>query len=294
MAPVIPFMTEHIWQELTRKVLRGAELSVHLSDWPKPIEGVHDDGVLESTALSRDVIATAMRLRNESQIKVRQPLAVLYVCCTPEQAGKIGIFEQSVLDELNIKEIKYIEDKSVFENAYLAVNFKVSGAVLKQNVNKMKQSLSELDGEAMAALVAQFDRGENIQVPGWEEAYDASVFLRQTATRKGIVSAECSAEMVVALDTAITEELKKEGAVRDIIRQCQILRKDAGYQVEQHVAVSIVTADAFLGGALKDDQAHIASELLADSIVFEAMEGADLSREMDTEYGAVAVAVKKA
>lgn len=294
MAPIIPFMTEHIWQDLTRKVLRGAELSVHLSDWPQPLEGIHDDGVLESTALSRDIIATAMRLRNEAQIKVRQPLSVLYVCCTPEQAGKIAVFEQSVLDELNIKEIKYIEDKSVFEDAYLAVNFKVAGAVLKQNVNKMKQSLAGLDADAMAALVAQFDAGGKVQVPGWEEAYDASVFLRQTATKQGIVSAECSAEMVVAIDTAITEDLKKEGAVRDIIRQCQILRKDAGYQVEQHVAVSIVTADAFLGGALKDDQTHIASELLADSVAFAAMADADLAREIDTEYGSVSVAVKKA
>lgn len=293
MAPVIPFMTEHMWQSLTRKVLRNAELSVHLSDWPQPIEGIHDDGVMESTALSRDIIATAMRLRNESQIKVRQPLSVLYVCCTPEQAGKIGTFEQNVLDELNIKSIKYIEDKSVFEDAYLAVNFKVAGAVLKQNVNKMKQSLAELDADAMAALVAQFDQGGKVQVPGWDEAYDASVFLRQTATKKGIVSAECSAEMVVAIDTAITEDLKKEGAVRDIIRQCQILRKDAGYQVEQHVAVSIVTADAFLGGALKDDEGHIASELLADTVSFEAMADADLAREIDTEYGNVAVAVKK-
>lgn len=294
MAPIIPFMTEHIWQELTRKVLRNAELSVHLSDWPKPIEGIHDDGVLESTALSRDIIATAMRLRNEAQIKVRQPLSVLYVCCTPEQADKIAVFEQSVLDELNIKAIKYIGDKSVFEDAYLAVNFKVAGAVLKQNVNKMKQSLAELDADAMAALVAQFDQGGKVQVPGWEEAYDASIFQRQTATKQGIVSAECSAEMVIAIDTTITEDLKKEGAVRDIIRQCQILRKDAGYQVEQHVAVSIVTADSFLSGALKDDEAHIASELLADSLSFEALADADLARDIDTEYGSVAVAVKRA
>lgn len=294
MAPVIPFMTEHIWQELTRKVLRNAELSVHLSDWPRPIEGIHDDGVMESTALSRDIIATAMRLRNEAQIKVRQPLSVLYVCCTPDQAEKIATFEQNVLDELNIKAIRYLQDQSVFEDAYLAVNFKVAGAVLKQNVNKMKQCLAGLEPEAMADLVAQFDRGDQVQVPGWEEAYDASVFLRQTATKQGIMSAECSAEMVVAIDTAITEDLRKEGAVRDVIRQCQILRKDAGYQVEQHVAVSIVTANAFLSGALKEDAQHIASELLADSIAFEALEESDFSREIDTEYGNVAIAVRRA
>ena len=71
MSPIIPFMTEHIWQELTRKVMPNAPISVHLSDWPQPLEGIADDGVIEQTERARAVIATAMRLRNEQQLKVR-------------------------------------------------------------------------------------------------------------------------------------------------------------------------------------------------------------------------------
>ena len=74
-------MTEHIWQELTRKVMPNAPISVHLSDWPQPLEGIADDGVIEQTERARAVIATAMRLRNEQQLKVRQPLQKLYICC---------------------------------------------------------------------------------------------------------------------------------------------------------------------------------------------------------------------
>ena len=69
MSPVIPFMTEHIWQNFTRKVMPSSPISVHLCDWPKPIEGFEDDGIVEKTAVSREIIATAMRLRNEQQLK---------------------------------------------------------------------------------------------------------------------------------------------------------------------------------------------------------------------------------
>ena len=158
MAPIIPFMTEHIWQELTRKVLPSSAISVHLSGWPKEMEGFEDDGIIEQTALARDVIAVAMRLRNEHQLKVRQPLAKLFVCCDDDTANKLKAFEKNILDELNIKNIEYIKDKSVLEDSYLTVNFKAAGAVLKQNVNKFKQSLENAGKDEKAAMAASVKR----------------------------------------------------------------------------------------------------------------------------------------
>lgn len=294
MAPVIPFMTEHMWQALTRKVVQDAPLSVHLADWPAETQGISDDGVLEATALSRDVIATAMRLRNECQVKVRQPLAALYVCCSAEKAQQLRVFERSILDELNVKEIRYLTDTSALEDSYLAVNFKVAGAVLKQNVNRMKTSLESLDAGQMDALVAAYENGGCVSVPGWNEAYDAAIFVKQTRTKAGMACAKCQNDMDVALDIRITEALKREGAVRDVIRQCQLLRKEAGYQVEQHVVIALDTADAFLLEALKADETHIASELLADGIVFGTLDAADLIKKIDTESGSMTLAVKKA
>ena len=294
MAPIIPFMTEHIWQELTRKVLPSSAISVHLSGWPKEMEGFEDDGIIEQTALARDVIAVAMRLRNEHQLKVRQPLAKLFVCCDDDTANKLKAFEKNILDELNIKNIEYIKDKSVLEDSYLTVNFKAAGAVLKQNVNKFKQSLENASKDEMAAMAASVAAGEKVSVPGWDEEFDPSLFQMNYKTKEGIVSAECSDDITAALDVVITEELKKEGIVRDAVRQCQLLRKEAGYQVEQRIVIAINSSHDFVMSALKEKADHIASELLANEVIFGTLDGADMTKEAEAAGEKIEISVKKA
>lgn len=293
MAPVIPFMTEYIWQKLIKVCEPNCAESVHLSDWPTVIEGFEDDGIIEETALARDVIAVAMRLRNEQQIKVRQPLNKLFICCESDKADKIKTFEKNILDELNIKNIEYISDANLLEDKYCAVNFKVAGAVLKQNVNKMKQTLENLSDADMKSLTDAVIEGGEVEVPGWDEKFDASVFAVNSKTKSGIVSAEFGTDGVLALDVVLTDELLKDGAVRDIIRQCQLLRKEAGYQVEQHIAASINTADEFMLSALNDKKDYIANELLADSLVIGDSNSADLSKTISVNGKDVTISVSK-
>lgn len=293
MAPVIPFMTEYIWQKLIKVCEPNSAESVHLSDWPTVIEGFEDDGIIEETALARDVIAVAMRLRNEQQIKVRQPLNKLFVCCESDKADKIKTFEKNILDELNIKNIEYISDANLLEDKYCAVNFKVAGAVLKQNVNKMKQTLENLTDDDMKAVTEAVIAGGEVAVPGWDEKFDASVFAVNTKTKSGIVSAEFGTDCVLALDVVLTDDLLKDGAVRDIIRQCQLLRKEAGYQVEQHIAASINTADEFMLTALNEKKTYIANELLADSLYIGEDISADLSKTVSVNGKDVTISVSK-
>lgn len=293
MAPVIPFMTEYIWQKLIKVCEPNSAESVHLSDWPTVIEGFEDDGIIEETALARDVIAVAMRLRNEQQIKVRQPLNKLFICCESDKTDKIKTFEKNILDELNIKNIEYISDANLLEDKYCAVNFKVAGAVLKQNVNKMKQTLENLSDDDMKSLTDAVLAGGEVAVPGWDEKFDASVFAVNTKTKSGIVSAEFGTDGVLALDVILTDELLKDGAVRDIIRQCQLLRKEAGYQVEQHIAASINTADEFMLSALNEKKTYIANELLADSLSIGEDIKADLSKTVSVNGKDVTISVSK-
>ena len=293
MAPVIPFMTEYIWQKLIKVCEPNCAESVHLSDWPTVIEGFEDGGIIEETALARDVIAVAMRLRNEQQIKVRQPLNKLFICCESDKADKIKTFEKNILDELNIKNIEYISDANLLEDKYCAVNFKVAGAVLKQNVNKMKQTLENLSDDDMKSLTDAVLAGGEVAVPGWDEKFDASVFAVNTKTKSGIVSAEFGTDGVLALDVVLTDELLKDGAVRDIIRQCQLLRKEAGYQVEQHIAASINTADEFMLSALNEKKIYIANELLADSLYIGEDIKADLSKMLSVNGKDVTISVSK-
>ena len=294
MAPIIPFMTEHIWQNLTRKVMPSSELSVHLSDWPKPVEGFDNPEIIENTAKAREIIAVAMRLRNENQIKVRQPLSRLFIAAEKAQMEKLAPYTRAILDELNIKEIVPVEDKSVLEDSFLTVNFRAAGAVLKKDVNKMKQALADASDEEMAAYTAAAAAGEKVLVKGFDEAYDPSIFMIESKTKAGIVSAECPDKTVVALDVVLTDELIEEGIVRDIIRQCQIIRKEAGYEVEQRVNIAITTNNERIRKAVEADVEHMKAELLADNIQLDMARVADLTKEVEIADASVSISVIKA
>ena len=295
MAPIIPFMTESIWQNLTRRVLPSSELSVHLSDWPEVIPGFEDDGIISQTADARDIIAVAMRLRNEHQIKVRQPLSTLYVCADEAEIEKIKVFEKNILDELNIKQLVPVKDKAELEGSYLTVNFRAAGAVLKQNVNKMKQALESASTEEMAEYTKAALNGEKVLVKGFDEAYDPAIFTVMSKTKEGIVSAECQNKTVVALDVVLTDTLIKEGTVRDVVRQCQLVRKEAGYEVEQRVVMAIASDSDFVLATLAENKAYMADELLADELLLgETIESADYTKECEAADAKVTIAVKKA
>lgn len=295
MAPIIPFMTESIWQNLTRRVLPSSELSVHLSDWPEVIPGFEDDGIISQTADARDIIAVAMRLRNEHQIKVRQPLSTLYVCADEAEIEKIKVFEKNILDELNIKQLVPVKDKAELEDSYLTVNFRAAGAVLKQNVNKMKQALESATAEEMAEYTKAAQNGEKVLVKGFDEAYDPAIFTVMSKTKEGIVSAECQNKTVVALDVVLTDALIKEGTVRDVVRQCQLVRKEAGYEVEQRVVMAIASDSDFVLATLAENKAYMADELLADKLLLgEAIDNADYTKECEAADAKVTIAVKKA
>ena len=111
-------------------------------------------------------------------------------------------------------------------------------------------------------------------------------------TKSGVVSASVTPDVTVALDIVITEDLKKEGAVRDVIRQCQLLRKEAGYQVEQRITVAM-SGDSFVIDALAEKTDHIAAELLADEVIFGELDGSDLTKEIEAAGKSVTIAVKK-
>ncbi len=292
MAPIIPFMTEGIWQRLVRKVMPSAPISVHLTDFPKPMDLFEDDGLTAQVAQVRDIIATAMRLRNEQQLKVRQPLAKLFVCTEDPQA--IRTFERSILDELNVKEVEYINDFSVLEEITLGVNFKAAGAVLKKDVNRFKAALENAAADEMQAMAAAFKAGEAVAVPGFEGTFDPSLFVENRRTKAGVVSAQCADGLDTALDVTLTDALRKEGAVRDVIRQCQLLRKEAGYSVEQRINAAVQTQDAFLLEALTEKKDHIAAELLAGELVINAPFESDLEKTFEVAGASVTAAVRKA
>ncbi|MDR2525683.1 MAG: isoleucine--tRNA ligase [Oscillospiraceae bacterium] len=289
MAPILPFMTETIWQKLVRPMEADAPLSVHLGAWPQPLTGIEDDGILADTALVRETVATALRLRNEQNLKVRQPLAALYIVCPPGRRSAFARLERQLLDELNVKAVVFPESATELQVKLPQVNFKLAGAALKAQVNAFKAHLAALSPENALAVAAQAEAGGTVLVPGWESELPAELFALQTQTRPGVVSAE-QGEITVALDTEITPALRREGAVRDVIRQIQILRKEAGYAVEQRIRLRLHTHGAFLGEAVAEAKAHLLEEALATEDV--SLESHDIQRSFEIAGETITITLK--
>jgi len=283
MSPVIPFQTEAIWQKLVREIEPDSPISIHLSAWPAPLPGIENDGLLEQTELVREVIATALRLRNENNLKVRQPLQSLFIVCDEEARAALMLFEQQVLSELNVKELCFLDSAQELQIKIPTVNFKLAGAVFKSRINAFKERVTavatEKDYAIIAKIVAQIEAGETVSIPGLEEAAEARLFTLQSKTKPGIASTQTDT-ITVALDIELTDDLRREGAVRDVIRQIQTLRKEAGYAVEQRIKLRLSTQNEFLGQALKHVREHIQAEVLADDFDFELADIPELKEQL--------------
>lgn len=265
IAPVIPFMTEHVWQNIVRPLDASAPISVHLEDFPKA-EEIGGEDILEANALVRDVINMALKLRNEQQLKVKQPLRTMTVVSDDEKAAMLRNYADVICDEMNVKSLEFASDKSALESGFLTLNFRKAGAVLKGNVNKVKGMLEGSDAAAMAAMVAGFDAG-TVNVPGWDEALPAELFIRNAKPKEGVILTEENG-ICVALDTVLDEALVNEGIYRELQRQCQVLRRDFGFRVEQHIRLSLNGEGKAIEVA-KQYADSLRSECLADEVYFE-------------------------
>ncbi|MDO5014996.1 MAG: isoleucine--tRNA ligase [Clostridia bacterium] len=294
MSPIIPFMTETIWQELIRKVDEGAELSVHLSDWPEIMTGYEDDSIVNDTDFARDIIQAALRLRNEAQIKVRQPLSAMYVCAEEEQINRLENFEKIIKDELNIKELKGINDFSVLEDNYLTVNFKNAGQVLKNKVNSLKEVLSNLNKEEHQKLIDSLSKDKEISIDGFDMPLGENIFNIEKRTKENYTSCVCNDQKtVVALDTEISTELAKEGILRDIVRSCQVARKDADFDVSQRITLALISKSENLNQIVEENLEHIKSELLANEVSQNELPMADYKTKISINEESLEIQLKK-
>ena len=184
-------MTEHVWQEVVRRYSNESAESVHLSTWPKVLAGVDvNDSVLTQVQEVRDIISLALKLRNEKQVRIRQPLQTLYVC---GKEGKIALapeLENVLASEVNVKELAFLEDTSALEDAYAVLDFKKAGAVLKADVNHVKNLLAGLSAEDMHAVAAAVQAGGEVRVPGYDAALSAEIFALKHAPKAHLAVAE--------------------------------------------------------------------------------------------------------
>ena len=255
MAPVIPFMTEQIWQTMILRFGSG-EASVHLSDFPKP-QLQTDNNILREVETVRKIIAGGMKIRNESQIKVRQPLSTLYIDLSFETVCKK--YSEQIKEEINVKELVFISDWNILCDEYLTLNFKTAGRTLKGDLNKIKEIIEKLPESAMLSYVEKIKSGGEVVIDGY--TLTADMFIVEIRDKSGIK--RLTDEMPLAMCIDITQELKDEGCYRELLRNCQVLRKEAGFEIADRINLNFTADSAYLVDIIKKYKMSIERETLA-------------------------------
>lgn len=285
MAPVIPFMTEYIWQNMVREVEKDEAEFVLAGGFPTFRQECVFDGVVEKANVARDIITVAQRLRNENQIKVKQPLKTMYLMLDDSKKCAVKDFENIIKDELNIKEIVFESDSSKFNDVFLGVNFKTAGAVLKGDVQRLKAVLTSMSKEDMAKAVDGYKAG-SVKLDGFD-ALSSDIFILNNKPKTDFVIAN-SNDVSIVLDITIDENLMKEGLSRELIRAVQVLRKEANFNIEQRISLFIETADSTLKSVVETYKDKIISEALVRS--YEDMPSPTIDKTV--EIGGESVRIK--
>ena len=290
MAPVIPFLTEYIWQKMVRVTEPEAPVSIMLGGFPKEISGLSQEDILQSADIARKVIASALRLRNEKSLKIKQPLRTLYVLADEKIEKAVRTFENVIKDEINVKYIEFEKNTDRFNIPFLTVNFKTAGAVLKNGVQAVKSVLQNATAEQMSMFVQGFKEGKVALEPYGE--LDANLFvLNFKAKEEFVISTENG--ITIVLDTTLDNALMLEGAYRELVRSAQVLRKEAEFNISDRVEMDIVSTSPFISLVIKTYGDKIAQEVLATSFN-KGIAVADIEKEVEVADEKVIIKLKVA
>ena len=259
-APFTPFMSETMYQNMVRTVDKSAPESIHLCDWPKKDESFIDPELEANMAAVLDIVVLGRSARNAANIKNRQPVAAMYV------QGKAlpDMYVSIIADELNVKEVKFVDDASSFISYRVKPQLKTLGPRYGKLLPKINQYLA---GEGVGnAVVAAHNRGESYKfdIDGTEISLAAEDVLVSTEENAGFVTVT-EHDLSVVLDTNLTPELIEEGFVREIVSKVQTMRKEAGFEVTDHIVLSH-HGNSLIEGIFARHGAEIAADTLADSI----------------------------
>ncbi|MEG1895864.1 MAG: DUF5915 domain-containing protein, partial [Oscillospiraceae bacterium] len=284
-APMIPFMSEQMYQNLVRTTDKTAPESVHLCYYPVADENAIDLELEKDMSLVLEVATLARSARNTSNIKNRQPLAKMFF-----KADRVlnDYYKAILAEELNVKGVEEITDASGYLSYSFKPQLKTLGPKYGKRIGEIRTLLAALDGaKAKAAL----DRDGQLVLasPDGDIVLAAEDLLVETKQTEGFESVSDN-NVIVALDTHITPKLLEEGFVREIISKLQTMRKDAGFEVLDHIAVYIEGNDT-IARIAKDNMGEIMENVLAGTLEFAKAEG--FTKEWDINGETVTFTVVK-
>ena len=259
-APMIPFMTEEIYQNLVCNIDKNAPESIHLCDYPVADESCIDEKLEDNMDEVLKIVVMGRAARNTANIKNRQPIGRMFVKAPHE----LSVFYQEIIEEeLNVKTVVFTDDVRDFTSYSFKPQLKTVGPKYGKQLNNIRKALSEVDGNTAmdtlnekGALTFEFD--------GSEVVLTKEDLLIDTAQMEGYVS-EGDNTVTVVLDTNLTPELIEEGFVRELISKIQTMRKEAGFEVMDHILITS-EGNEKIAGILEAHGEVIKSEVLAEDI----------------------------
>ena len=261
-APMIPFMTEDIYQNLVRSVDKNAPISIHLCDFPKFDEKLIDKDLENSMEEVLDIVVLGRACRNTANIKNRQPIGKMYVKADRELKD---FYKGIIEEELNVKDVEFTDNVSAFTAYNFKPQLKTLGRRFGKNIGLVKEILAGLDGSA--AMSELETKGTlTINVDGIDEELSREDLLIESAQCDGYVS-DSDYGITVALETTLSEELIEEGFVREVISKIQTMRKDSGFEVMDHIKIYQSGSDK-VKSVMEKNADVIKDETLAEEIVF--------------------------
>ena len=284
-APMIPFMAESIYQNLVRSVDADAPESVHLCDFPTVNTAAIDKELESNMDKVLEIVVLGRAARNGSSLKNRQPLAAMYV----KLDGTLDAFYTDIIrDELNVKKVVFTNEVDDLVTYQFKPQLKTVGPKFGKQLSEIRTALSELDG---SAAKKQLDKNGalTLSLPSGDVTLTAEDLLIDAKQKEGFYTVS-DRGITVAIDTVLTDELIEEGFIRELISKIQTMRKEAGFNVTDHINVTIEGSKKVTGIAVAR-QNDIMGDTLADSVKAETPTG--FTKEWDINGENVTIGVKK-
>ena len=266
-APMIPFMTEEIYQNLVRSVDKDAIESIHLCDFPKVEEAWINKELEDDMEELLKIVVLGRAARNTANIKNRQPIGTMYIKADKEMGQ---FYTDIIADELNVKEVKFANDVESFISYSFKPQLRTVGPKYGKLLNSIRTALAEINGtEAMNEL--RSTGLLTLDINGNKVELSEEDLLIETAQTEGYVT-EADGDISVVLDTNLTPELIEEGFVREIVSKVQTMRKEAGFEVMDKIHIYAKDNDRILE-LMKNHKEEIMSEVLAEDMTLGTTDG---------------------
>ena len=266
-APMIPFMTEDIYQNLVRSVDKDAPESIHLCDFPTVNEAWIDKDLEADMKELLEIVVLGRACRNTANIKNRQPIGTMYVKAEKKMSE---FYTDIIADELNVKEVKFADDVESFISYSFKPQLRTVGPKYGKLLNGIRTALAEINGtEAMNEL--RSTGLLTLDINGNKVELSEEDLLIETAQTEGYVT-EADGDISVVLDTNLTPELIEEGFVREIVSKVQTMRKEAGFEVMDKIHIYAKDNDKILE-LMKNHKEEIMSEVLAEDMTLGTTDG---------------------